>query len=345
MVNVFADFHHSDLYYSLQLLFEKRLGFNLYRPIGNEWFAEGYWKIAEPYGNHPDTVKQFLGIGNMAWDQYENLNGNYVLEDGVYRVFDPVHEVHNKAITLAKFKEMDISIIIASVPYHWIAYRKLRDAYKPEAALICHMGNIVWKARGDIENLMASTAPFPTPGINAVFYHQEFPLEIFQYKPPTGGKNITSFVNLLPKAWAYERYKNSLPQFNFRAYGAGCPDGTITGLKNIAKIMQESAFGWHVKPGGDGFGHIMHNWYACGRPVITDRSDYADKLAGKLLVDDKTCIDLEAGSPAQNAERIKYWSEPENHAQMCENAHARFKRHVDFDREFEAVRSFLARAR
>ena len=347
-MNIFADLHHGDLYYSLQLLFEKRLGYNIYRPIGTEWFTKGYWEIAAPYGNAPDTIKQYLGIGSMVWNPYKNLNGNYVLEDGIYHVYDPVHEVHNKAITIEQFKNMDIDIIVASLPAHWVVYKKLRDTYKPKAKLICHMGNMWLNALNHIQgnNLMASTSPFITHGINSVFYHQEFSLETFRYDPPnlnSAQKNINSFVILLPQSDEYYLAKKNLPEFNFRAYGPGCPDGTITGLRNIAKIMQESTFGWHIKPGGDGFGHIIHNWYACGRPIITNCSDYAGKLAGELLIDDKTCINLEAGSISKNMERIRYWSEPENHMEMCKNAYNRFKEIVDFDNEIKKINEFLNR--
>ena len=61
-MNVFCDKHHISLLYSLQLLFEKRLGGNLFTPIGEEWFTQGYWKGAEAYGNHPSTIKQFLSL-------------------------------------------------------------------------------------------------------------------------------------------------------------------------------------------------------------------------------------------------------------------------------------------
>ncbi|MCJ7634401.1 hypothetical protein MUP77_18670, partial [Candidatus Bathyarchaeota archaeon] len=65
--NVFVELHHGDLFFSLHLLFEERLEMNLFRPIGMAWFEKGFFKIAEPYGNAPDTIDQFLGVPNAAW--------------------------------------------------------------------------------------------------------------------------------------------------------------------------------------------------------------------------------------------------------------------------------------
>ena len=57
-VNVFCDFHHHSLLRSFVLLFENRFNWNVYRPIGMEWFYEGYWG----YNNIEATAKQFLDI-------------------------------------------------------------------------------------------------------------------------------------------------------------------------------------------------------------------------------------------------------------------------------------------
>ncbi len=61
-ISVFTDLHHESLYQSLQLLFEKRLGWRLFRPAGLDWFQKGYWRIAELYNNAPDTISQFLEL-------------------------------------------------------------------------------------------------------------------------------------------------------------------------------------------------------------------------------------------------------------------------------------------
>lgn len=338
-LNVFVDLHQGDLYYSLQLLIEKRLGWNLYRPIGMEWYFQGFWNIGDPYPNPADTAKQYLGIDDRVWDAYKNLNADYKLEEGIFHVWDPVHKTHQKAITLEKFKEMDIDIVISSFPFgHDQTYKRLVEIFKPKAKLVSQMGNI--NQHTDLKNILCSVAPFPSDK-NIVFYHQEFDLSNYVYKPPENHSIIRSFINLHPMADLYQQYKEALPEFTLQSFGASCPDGTISSDAEIGKLMSESAFGWQVKPGGDGYGYVIHNWFASGRPVITNLSDYQDKLAGELLIDDVTCINLEARSFQENIERIKYWSESGHHEKMCQNVYNRFKEVVDFDREAKEIKQFF----
>ena len=64
MSRVLCDFHHSSLLRSLVLLFEERLDMALYRPIGMDWFDEGFWAI----NNQRDTAEQFLKPESQALD-------------------------------------------------------------------------------------------------------------------------------------------------------------------------------------------------------------------------------------------------------------------------------------
>jgi hypothetical protein len=57
-MRVLADFHHGSLLRSLVMLFEDRLGMELYRPIGLQWLHRGYWAISNLKG----TAKQFLDL-------------------------------------------------------------------------------------------------------------------------------------------------------------------------------------------------------------------------------------------------------------------------------------------
>jgi len=341
-MNVFCDKHHIGLLYSLQLLFEKRLGWNLYTPIGEEWFTSGFWKIAEPYGNHPSTISQFLSLNNTYQPTLQMPSQSTITKEKLnyYEILDSQNNTTHKAITLEQFKQMSIDIVIASIPDHIEPYKRLISLYQPKAKFIFQMGNMFGLDFSAIPNLMASTMPF-TVSCNAIFYHQEFDLNIFKYVPVTGKKKISSFVHCLPEREVYASYRNSLPEFNFKAYGAGCPDEAITASRDVAKTMQESDFGWHIKPGGDGYGHTIHNWFACGRPVITRRSDYADKLAGSLLEDGVTCIDLEKRGFEDNLRYIKEYSEAEKLQKLALNASNRFKNTVNFDSEEQKIKDFL----
>lgn len=348
-MNVFADLHHSGLYYSLHILFEKRLGGNLYRPIGTNWFEDGFWDIAKPYNNNPATIVQYLQITPYfaPIDGSPALNTVSQLKSTHYEVRELEHDYIQKAITLDQFKEMDIDIIIASIPDHWVTYKKLRDIYKPKAMLICHMGNIGWDnekliKQGQVENLLASVKPFDLPkNINLCWYHQELP--IVDFKLPLR-KQITSFVHLFPKPEQYYRYTKALPDFDWKAYGAGAPDGWKNGLVNIYQGMQESMWGYHVKPGGDGMGHIWHSWCMVGRPLLTNFSDYKDKLGGLLFEHTVTGIDLEQGTVSENAAFVRHYSDPEAHARMCMAVRKRFEEIVNYDIEEKKIRKFIEKS-
>lgn len=184
-MKVFADMHHGDLFNSLQLLFEDRLGWELYRPIGVEWATSGYWQLAAPYGNNPDTIRQYLGLDTHKWESGVFLNGDHIEKDGVYHVYDPRYENYNKAITLEQFKQMDIDIVISSIPAHDVTFADLIREHKPKAKHIAQMGNVYQTT--EVKNVMCSCVPYPVPADkNVVFYHQEFSTDIFKYEPHQG---------------------------------------------------------------------------------------------------------------------------------------------------------------
>lgn len=344
-MNVLADFHHGDLFYSLQLLFEKRLGWNLYRPIGMEWLNEGFWR----YSLQTDTAKQFLGLDQAyrPGDGTPPLNQIAKHEDGIYYVNDTVHNAVQKAITLPKFKEMKFDIVLSSVSQHDITFAQLISDFMPDAKHISHIGNIFQQRAGNVKNLLISTKECHVPdGANAVFYHQEFDLNVYKYMFRDITKEVKSFQNCLPQMYpedyqVYLRLKNLIPNWKFKSYGGSCDDGSLSTDRQIAHEMQGATFGFHCKKQGDGFGHVIHNWFAMGKPVITRGSDYAGKLAGDLLVDGVTCFDIEKHSIEEVSSILQNISN-EDYKKLCENVYKKFQEVVNFEEEFKLIRTFLA---
>jgi hypothetical protein len=267
----------------------------------------------------------------------------------VYYIYNPNQKFHHAAITFDKFKEMEIDVIISSYLGHYSVYYKLLREHKPNAAYIIQMGNS-WMNSLDysyMKNIMASTVDFPVPaGINVLNYHQEFPLSIFNYTDPIPTNNISSLVQNMSPNDVYFKVKNSLPEYNFKAYGNGSPDSHITGLENVAQVMKNSLFGFHNKPQDDAYGHIIHNWFAVGRPPIVNYSTaYKHRLAGKLMIPDETCIDIDVHNIKAMCDKIRYFSHPERHRQMCDNIRRKFQEQVNFDEEANKLASFLERLR
>jgi hypothetical protein len=347
---VLADFHNLSLFHSLQLLFEKRLGGKLFRPIGIEWFDNGYFKLAEPYGNDPATVAQFLEVNSIPKDGTQPLNDTTEAHSGIYEFTDLSNQTTNKGITFEAFKNMKFDIIIASIPDHIKPFQELIQKYQPQAKFIFQMGNIYWDKTvnfNNVPNVMASVAKFNLPAsCNSVFYHQEAEDEIFRPQNKKHNKEIVSFVNCLPSHSTIGNYiqlKSLLPEYNFKSYGISCDNGIVTGTQNISNIMNESYFGIHLKFGGDGYGAIIHNWLACGKPVIVNYETYKNQLAGQILIPDETCISCDSDSDIpQVIDKIRNIS-PWKYEWMCQKAREIFKEKVNYDREETEIRKFLER--
>lgn len=332
-MKVFADFHHDDLFHSLHLLFEKRLGWELYAPCGPEWYTQGYWA----YSHEPRVISEML-VEKKYW-----YTGR-----GYSEVENPCHERNLMALTLDEFKAMDIDIVISSVPEHFWIYRKLIKDFKPKAKFVQQVGNEWPKFDYSLpKNVMVSCAPFDIPKyVNTVFYHQEFDLDLFKAVPGDPKKPIKSFVNDLPnlKDWGlFQKYEKRLTLWEWKSYGLGCRDGNIRPLKKLVKEMQDSSFIFHAKSLGDGFGHIIHNIFALGRPAIVRSKWYKSRAARQLMIDGVTCIDLDAHLFWQNCKLIEVCSRPEKYYQMCLDARQRFDDVVNFDAEFEEIKKFLGR--
>jgi len=336
-IKVLADYHHGNLYNSFHMLFEERLGYELYRPIGMDWLIHGFFKIAEPYGNARDTVDQYLAIDNREWDAYKRLNGNYRLEDDVYHIYDRENGFTHKAITLSTFRKMQFDLVIASYPSHGDWKELLK--FQPNAKFVMQLGNEGQNT--DAANVLCSTTEFlPKENQRVYYYHQEFDLSDYRYEPPISNNKISSFVVLLPERERFIGFKKAMPEYDWKAYGPGAIDGIMGDGKGISTEMRKSAFGYHNKPQGDGFGHVIHKFYASGRPCIVNYGAYAHRLAGKLLIPDVTCINLD--EPFDTVcKKIRFFSRPSEHKKMCKAAYVRFKEVVDFDREAKEIKDWL----
>jgi len=347
MLRVLADYHHAALYHSLQLLFEKRLNWELYRAIGPEWYHEGFWKVYD----HPHTVNQFLGLqqaseipldvhGNPLTEN-ECKNKYYAVEDGIYYIQDPVHECNHRAVTLEYFKNAKFDIVLSSMPQHIEPFNELIRRFQPQAKHIFQVGN-AWGHQPGVRNILASTAPFSVPaGMNICYYHQEFDLDVFRYESPKFHNVVHSYIHYMQKPELMDQYAAYFPGWQWTKFGAGM-NLAILECRGIADAMRRSAFTWHYKPEGDGFGHSLFSSYACGRPAIVQGSYYLGKLANSLFEDRITCIDISKHPVHESVQLIKYFAQPEEHIKMCKAAKRKFDTCVNFDAQFEnQIKPFL----
>ncbi len=353
---VFTDFHHASLLNSLIMLFEKRLGGQVFRPIGMDWATQGFWKIYD----HPETQQQFLGIGGATPDGTPPLNevqglsalGGQEGIEPIYLCKDIEGDVTNKAITLGTFMSLPIDIVIASIPAHLEPFKRLCELHPNKPKLIFQIGNAWTVEAGLAKNVMASAvvAGIP-PTTNFITYHQEFDLSTFypQYNVDNSpSNNIYSFINCFNTSGAFQEdwqlfqhLEQTMPEWNFKSFGGQCRDGSCNGTKELAETMRQSKFIWHTKNGGDGYGHVLHNSAAVGRPLITKKLYYAGKMGERLMVEGKTCINIDFLSIDEIRNKIEYYSDPELYNRMCRNVYENFRMVCDFDSEFEGLQKFL----
>lgn len=347
-LKVFTDFHHASLLYSFILLFEKRLGGSVYRPIGMEWAEKGYWKVYD----HPATQAQFLTTdqGYRPIDGTPPLNYIQGMVEDVFYCQDIDSGYYNKAITFDKFMSMDIDIVIASIPAHIEPFKRLCELHPSHPKLIFQIGNSWTVEAGLAPNIMASAIIHDVPkDINFISYHQEFDLNLFKPERLPDYHRIASYVNCFNIAghfvqdWQlFQETEKIMPDWQFYALGGQCRDGAAHGSVELAKHINSTRFVWQTKNGGDGYGHIIHNVAACGRPMIIKKQYYVGKLA-EPLINDETCIIIDGLNPWQIKERIEQANNEEVYEKMRLAMYDRFKQVVNFDVEEILLRQFLER--
>jgi len=330
-VRVLCDRHHADLLYALQRLFEDRLDIELYVTLGHDWWNEGYWRFGEVWGDDR-LARQFL-----------DTNASYrEVEPGLFLTFDPCHpERPLYGVTLERAKGWSWDYVLATVQDNQKGFH--RFASETGAKYLYHIGNTRQEVDWSLDPLAfnASDSPMQGRGVNI---GQEFDhLTTFRYREPERMDRITSFVNLLPlipESWGPFAELSKLLSFEFRSYGHDCPNGSLTPVANVAEEMARSSWGYHDKPTGDGFGHVIHNWAAVGRPLIGHGRYYAGQKAEAFWQDLVTCIDLDKHSVLEASQIIETMP-IEQYASMCRAIRETLERIYSPGDDALAVRALL----
>lgn len=347
-MKILTDYHHHALAESLQLTLGDRLGAEVYFPQGIEWFDQGYWSFEKHV--HGDAVaKQYL-VGIWAGAEYSDRHA--IRHDHRH----PGRDL--KGVTLEQARSTEWDIVLSSLPHNYDGYH--RFAQEVGARYAIQLGNDVqpFDIRASFA-LSSSTLPshgpeyigrrFEVNGVPTVMYHQEFSLETFRFEYPPSGRYIASFVNCFPEGPSYPEFlafARSHPEFDWRVYGAlgtGIPDefngaGDLSTTPIVADAMRAARVIWHSKHWSDGFGHVIHNAFAVGRPVVGYQGYYANKLASPLWIDGVTSFDLATRTQDELATLLhRLVNDDDYHQQISENAASRFREIVDFDAEAELI--------
>jgi hypothetical protein len=360
MKRVLADLHHFDLYYSLYLMLRKLWKatgeeYRLYRPIGREWLEQGYWGLStEPIviegylGTDIDLIfkrlRSFNEFTNPMWARYgvELLrllkNEHTQIDDdyGICQISDISKGdlMYHSAITLPAFQKLsgEFQFILSTVPHHFPLFEKLRRDICPQVHHIFQAGNR-WDLPVGCQHLMSnSVIEIPSGLHNVMGYHQEFDTNVFC--PGGAGEAVYSYVHYPESAALQQQVWQAggltIP-FSFVGKTLGPVKDIIVESRQLARKIQSSAFTWHIKPGGEGYGHILHNSFACGTPVITSFRDYKDFIGLDLLEDGVTAIDTDRHTKIEIAHTI---ADEVSSRKMREKVYQRFQEVVNFEKEF-----------
>jgi hypothetical protein len=309
---------HADLYYSAHLLFEKRLGWELFRPEdrGGSWLDTGLWTSTLP----PDAV----------------VNGSDIVMG--------IHEYSQHVVSFEEFRNIKFDFIVTTSWENEIALSRLTQLYQPQAKFIRHMNNIKEPPNLAKNILLSTLTPMPS-GYRHIQYHPEHK---DTYQPDFSvipEKKIYSFFNNMPSykdvILKWTQYQKLLSDYEFKMYGMNAIDGSIP-QQDLHNKMREAMFIWHTKPHG-GCGYVARQALFSGKPLIVDKTycfNY-DTLAQNYLVDGINCIDIKDKSNQQVLNELHEWAKPDRYTERCQAALAKTKQLINFEQEAVRIKEWL----
>lgn len=339
MTTVLTDLHHFDLYYSFHKLFEERLGFKLYRPIGTQWSNCGYGFHNNEIGElvHNAYLSTESGQAKKSLKKLENFYASrfhlpqwarYRIEllrigdikkekEGLFFVEDLSKENFWHRCVPYLGLNLKPDILISSVPHHFQAFqeyinciKRLDISYNPLHLFHMGYGDCEWEIPKQATHLLLHCHPqlFKKDLEEKKFciYRQEFDLNVFKQMDKEPQKKILCWVHYPESEELMLKVAARLPEweFKFMAKTLDLNSEVIVKSSELAEEIKSCAFTWHIKPGGESYGHIVHNSLACGVPVIINGNDFKDKPINDLL---STSIDIDffRRNPAKIASAIQ----------------------------------------
>jgi hypothetical protein len=325
---VLADWHHPALWESLSILFEDRFGWRLYSPTGADWTAHG-WRLEN--GTPGWSAKDYLVFDDLAdcGTHFERIEREYP-------------ERPRKLLTWQQAETLRPDVVLASVAVHQRPFAALAKRW---GARFAHqVGNARHPIDRNVEQTVLASAIGPR-GSNVLPYHPEFDRRLFDYTGPGDPSRVTSFMLRRDTTSCDPSWLAEAPGVRFSEVGGKSPrdPAYLAPMSKVAGRMREAGWIWADKRIGDGYGFVLHQAMAMGRPLIGHASHYAGMLAEPLWRDLDTCIDLDRHS---ETDVLRLWraigADPEWLADLSARTAATFEESVDWDTEAETIRVALA---
>ena len=336
-MRIFCDFHHGGLGRALWYLFGDRLGHTLYWP-GIDLALEaaairgpGTWST--PAGDH---IRDIGGVDLDLWR-----------ERTVMLTPDMARSIRFDAIIVSRPESQDVVRTLGM-----------------SGPQIAYSGNermhFAWDEVRGLIHSDARTQEVAPPGLPRIHVAQEIGR---QYTSEFVAVNnyaysvVASFINALPfyrgtvktngldafGLWENVRRMLLINGFDVRPYGHANEKigGVCIDEKNLAAAYHGCACVLHFKP-TEGYGHSVLQAAACGRMPFVQRGFFADRTAGRFLVDGTTCIECE-WRPLDIVDLVKSFmmQDLEEMNRMNRACFDRFAALTDWPGEAEAVRLWL----
>jgi len=325
-----VDYHHISLLRSIYILFRERLKYDLHVPHGWDWYFDG-----SVYSSYAEEVCRSYVAPEFNNDYFKD----YLPDLGKASYED--------------FIKGDYDIVVCSLLENYVSWKALIQEYNLESKtkLVFQIGNNIplWAQPTDFDNILSSSWPcFEKYDCkNKVFYHQEFDLNLFNQKLDCDRKKIINLQHFMQNEDIFYGLEKMMPDYTFKVHGAGGRDGYIpNGEKEMSDYIKNSGFLFHCKVVDEGYGHNIHNAFACGKPVIVDSSEmgvdwngFIGNTASLMFEDGKTIIDINGKTLEQISNEIR--NMVNNYEEISNYIVDKFNKVSNFDEEFVRIKSFL----
>lgn len=326
-MKILVDHHHGALLRSMYYLFNKRLGHEVLVPTGMEWLDHD--RLYSIYPNR-ETSDQMLN----SWKNTKYSD-----------MFTP--------ITLQEFLDRnDIDVIVASLWENHVIFDEIIKKYNKKIKLVLQAGNNILREHVQMtngRNLLSSAYPtfVTTPNINKVFYHQEFSLEKFKPEPNCNIKSVVNYKHIMEDDMnIILQLEKELPDWEFKCYGAHNRDGFINDDEDsMSNSMKKFGFVFHVKK-DDGYGHVIHNSFACGKPMIVNLHTAGVPRDGMFIRNTASFLYENFGTIIDSIQPIQCISltlrhMADNYERYSTHVYKKFNEVVNFEQESIQVKTFL----
>jgi hypothetical protein len=287
------------------------------------------------------------------------LYSSYAPEVGAYTIAPEFNNGYFKTYlpdlkpgTFEKFKNNHYDVVVCTLLENYESWKTLIRHYGLKAKLVFQIGNNIplWAQPSKFENILSSSWPcyVQYPCKNKVFYHQEFDTKLFRPKLDCNRKSIGNLQHFMQMPDLFYGLEKSMTDYKFYAHGAGNRDGMVpNGEQEMSEHVRNLGFLFHCKVVDEGYGHNVHNAFACGKPVITDSSHmgvdwngWIGNTASLMFEDGKTIIDVNGKTIAEVEAEIRRMTE--NYEEVSNYIIQKFQSTCNFDDEFYAIKSFMS---